>query len=193
MNHREPTSAPVGAGQAVSCLALLLLLMVAVARAWSRPSLPGQDALTYSKPYLVALGAPPLRFEEPAPPPDLVTRPPSAAPPLALPAKHEAAADVVAAAPAAPAAISTAAPAAGSAHESAAASESTDASAAPRTPPPILPDETRPQVHPEDFLPFFQIPASQSGDLNVVVPVPRAPATPATLPPSSATYTQTPR
>ena len=45
-------------------------------------------------------------------------------------------------------------------------------------PPAILPDDTRPRVRAEDFLPYFRIPG---------VPVP------AQLPPSSATYTQTPR
>ena len=60
-----------------------------------------------------------------------------------------------------------------------------------RTPTPILRDDLRPQTRPEDFLPFFQIPAPGS-DADVIVPTPRTPVgTP--LPPSSATYTQTPR
>ena len=57
----------------------------------------------------------------------------------------------------------------------------------------ILPDEVRPQVRPEDFLPFFQVPgsATQPGDVTLVMPVPRSVPTPPALPPSSATYTQT--
>ena len=31
---------------------------------------------------------------------------------------------------------------------------------------------------PEDFLPFFQIPAGKPGEATVIVPVPRAPAAP---------------
>jgi len=57
----------------------------------------------------------------------------------------------------------------------------------------ILPDELHPQVRPEDFLPFFQIPgaATGPGDVTLVVPVPRNPPAPPTQPTSSATYTQT--
>lgn len=45
----------------------------------------------------------------------------------------------------------------------------------------ILPDDTRTQIRAEDFLPFFQAPGA------------RPAAAPGTLPPSSATYTQTPK
>ena len=47
-----------------------------------------------------------------------------------------------------------------------------------KAPPAILPDDTRPVIKAEDFLPFFQVPgAGASGPT-------------AGLPPSSATYTQ---
>jgi len=64
------------------------------------------------------------------------------------------------------------------------------ASAAKAPPPPILPDDLRPQVRPEDFLPFFQPPGGSSGSAPAGVPVPPAPAM---LPPSSATFMQTSR
>jgi hypothetical protein len=61
-----------------------------------------------------------------------------------------------------------------------------------KTPPPILPDDTRPKVRAEDFLPFFQFPgsASANGDVTVVAPVPSSAPTAAPLPASSATYRQ---
>ncbi len=202
MNQREPTSAPVGAGQALPCLALLLLSLLVVARAWSRPIFFQASATAQHKPYLVALGSPPLRFQEPAPPPDLTARLAAGAPPqpAAGPASNDPAPSTDPVAPVAPSnsSISPSAPPTASslAIDSASLVEietTTDGAPTPaRTPLPILPDELRPQARPEDFLPFFQIPVSRPGDLNVIVPVPRAPADPAALPPSSATYTQTP-
>jgi hypothetical protein len=47
-----------------------------------------------------------------------------------------------------------------------------------------LPDDLRQPTRPEDFLPYFQLPGP---GVNPGVPAP------APLPPSSATYTQTPR
>jgi hypothetical protein len=52
---------------------------------------------------------------------------------------------------------------------------------------PILPDDTRREVRPEDVIPFFQFPRSGAG---ITTPVPPQPARPPTLPPSSATYNQ---
>jgi hypothetical protein len=54
-------------------------------------------------------------------------------------------------------------------------------------PSPILPDDMRREVRPEDLLPFFQYP--RNGGAVIGVPVPAQPALP-TLPPSSATYRQ---
>jgi len=185
MNHREPPTAPRSAGRAFACLPSLLLLLLAPDRAWSRLVLPPEIASPRpASPYLVTIGAPPLRFQDPAPPAEPFVRPPLrpavAAEPTATPASTQPS-------PAASAAATAAQP-------SRAVAEATPARDAemdtPRhTPPPILPDEIRPQAKAEDFLPFFQIPV-QPGDASVVVPVPRAPAP---LPLSSATYTQTPR
>jgi len=69
---------------------------------------------------------------------------------------------------------------------------SADEPAQLRAPLPIIPDDVRPRVRPEDFLPYFRIPIVQPNDMNAV-PVPRSVSTGAPLPASSATYTQTPR
>ena len=204
MNQREPTTAPKGAGQALPCLALLLLPLFMAQRAWSRPPVRlvveiGQE----SKPYLTAIGAPLLRFAEAAPPPDLVGRPAAGAPPHPVegeeagpdaatkPGQRKAVVPPTAQADVTlpPAPVSGALPVNGNAKKP--VNESSDASAPEtRTPPPILQDELHPPARPEDFLPYFQIPTAHPGDANIVVPVPR---TPAPLPQSSATYTQTPK
>ncbi len=71
------------------------------------------------------------------------------------------------------------------------------ASAPPKAPPAaILPDDTRPSVRPEDFLPYFQVPGAttSAGEVNVIMPANAfTPPAAAPLPPSSATYTQSPR
>lgn len=208
MKYREPTSAPTpGASTALPCLALLLLPLMAVARAWCRPNLNVEVGLAPLKPYLAVLGSPPLRIEEVIPPPDLTTRPSAGAPPqpdVAADPGHPAIAAAPDAAPppvtvAASSSTLSIAPAEDAtapthpASTPAAASSPADEPAAPHTPAPILPDETRPQVRPEDFLPYFQIPATQPGDPNVIVPVPRQTSGSIPVPPSSATYTQTPR
>jgi len=63
-----------------------------------------------------------------------------------------------------------------------------------RPPAPILIDDLRPTVRPEDFLPFFLLPGTHSGDTatTIVVPVPRQAPAPGTQPPSSATFTRSP-
>ncbi len=127
------------------------------------------------------LGSPALRFVEAAPPPDLVTRPPAAAPPQPA-AETAAKPDVIPFTPPVEANPASAA----EAPKPSAGEESVSG----HVPAPILPDDLRPRVRAEDFLPYFEIPAAKPGDPNVVVPVPRAPAL---LPPSSATYTQTPK
>ncbi len=69
--------------------------------------------------------------------------------------------------------------------------ETVIASSEKSTPLSILPDETRPQVRPEDFLPYFQAPGSgQHPNVDVVMPVPwGTPVNPPPIP-SSATYIQ---
>lgn len=141
-----------------------------------------------------------LRFADAAPPPDLVGRPPAAAPPhpvMAEESEPDAAKpvrkkDIVVPSPAAQASVAIE-PSTNSAPDGAKKpAPGTSEAPAPEvhTPPPILQDDLHPQTRPEDFLPFFQIPTAQPGDPNAVVPVPRAPAP---LPQSSATYTQTPK
>ncbi|HYD85797.1 MAG TPA: hypothetical protein VEA63_17135 [Opitutus sp.] len=173
----------------------MLISLLVVVRAWSRPIVP------QSKPYLVALGAPPLRFQEPAPPPHLIHRPLAVTPPpLEAEAESHDPADATEPEAQSNPSTSNTLPAATSLAVDTTTTTTTttdfpsnETPAPTRTPPPILPDELRPQARPEDFLPFFQIPVSHPGDVNVVVPMPRAPAAPGTLPPSSATYIQTPR
>jgi hypothetical protein len=68
--------------------------------------------------------------------------------------------------------------------------------AGPKPPAAILPDDTRPAVRPEDFLPFFQVPgaAKSAGEVNVIMPANALTTPPAApLPRSSATYTQSPK
>jgi len=135
-------------------------------------------------PYLPVIGAPLLRFQEATPPPDLVTRPASAAPPMPALTPTESSVALANAAATRSAMLSSRAPE----PAPAAKPEAKDAPAEPAkaTPPAIIPDDVRPPVHPEDFLPYFQIPGStrQPGDMT-----PTAPA-PGPLPPSSATYIQ---
>lgn len=201
MNHREPPSLPTGASRALRCLSLLLLPLLApeAAPALARPrhalgpnaDEPGGESL----PYLAFVGAPPLRFQRAAPPPDVVPRPIAGAPPLPPLTAIE---STVAQANTAAAQSTTAA-----AHLPAGASasdrklEAKPATASAKAPPAaILPDDTRPSVRPEDFLPYFQVPgaAKSAGEVNVIVPANAlTPPAAAPLPPSSATYTQTPR
>lgn len=201
MNHREPPHLPAGARRALRCISLLLVPALAPEAA---PAFPrqrhfigsgadgqGSDAL----PYLTYVGAPPLRFQQAAPPPDLVARPAAAAPPVPplSPTESSVALANIAAA------RSTSASA--RMHDEAPVTDlkpeptrvPTPSKPAPRA---ILPDDTRSQVRPEDFLPYFQIPGSakSAGDVNVIMPANAftAPSS-TTLPPSSATYTQSPK
>lgn len=144
-------------------------------------------------PYLAVVGAPPLRFAEPAPPPDLTTRPPAAAPPRpALTPTEEtvAAENITAAKSVAEGAPATTPPT--PLAETAPTAADTPLPAPTKVPPAILPDDNRPPVRAEDFLPFFQIPGSsrRASDVMLVAPVPPGAPTPAPLPPSSATYNQ---
>lgn len=138
------------------------------------------------------MGAPSLRFQEAAPPPDLATRPPAAAPPTppSLPPDSDAAAKARAAQAAAN----------GTSRETSAVPSGVEAplpdNAAParKSPAPILQDDARPIIHPEDFLPYFQIPGSaRQPDVTVIVPLPKPASAPSAQPSSSATYTQTPQ
>ena len=196
MNHREPPHLPAGTRRALHCLALLLLPAMAPegvhALPRSRPS-GGSEGSVGPSPYLPAAGAPPLRFQEAAPPPDLLTRPSAAAPPTPTLTPTESSVALANAAAARSAAVTPPETASISSTPSPTPEKSAPKNAPTKTPPPILPDNVRPTIRPEDFLPYFQIPgaAQNPGDVTLLVPAAKTPATPsATLPPSSATYTQ---
>lgn len=123
-----------------------------------------------SHPYLRFVAAPPLRFEDPAPPPDLSVRPPAGAPPKQK-GEKDTSADVALPKPPPPPVAAPAQPV---------------VAAAPKLPTgaPILPDDVQSQLRPEDFLPYFQYPGAHSNG----VPVP--PSADRPLPPSTATYQQ---
>lgn len=189
MNHREPTSVPPGTGQALPCLALLLLPLLALNRAWSRPNLSAAVPMTVPGGYLIAVGAPSLRFQEATPPPDLVMRPPASAPPKVASGDSASRPDVLLYTPE----VTSATVPGMVATEKASSNHPEETSAEEiHVPPPILRDELQHQARPEDVLPYFQIPA-QGGNLDVIVPVPRSPRSAAPLPQSSATYTQSPK
>lgn len=163
-------------------LVLSLLPVVAI----SAPSVaPEPQPEASSRPYLTAIGSPALRFSEAIPPPDLTVRPAAGAPPHP---PEDAALTPELSKP-----DVTVAPVTTPPQQEVPPSEQTVAKPSTPTKPPaaILPDDTRPKVRAEDFLPFFQFPgsANSSSDVTVVAPLSSAPG-PAPLPPSSATYRQ---
>jgi hypothetical protein len=172
-----PPSAQVR--QAYLRLALCLLPGAALSEALSAPP----RGATATRPYLTCAAAPLIRFAEAPPLPDLSVRPPAGAPPN--PPSPDSAPD--------PATDVT--PAVPNTVQPQPANEPTnrnDAQAPAPVPPRIIPDDTRPAVRPEDFLPFFIFPGSAQGSGNpaVVLPGSLTPAVPGTLPPSTATYRQ---
>ncbi len=205
MNYREPPHLPAGVRRALHCLSLLLLPALAPegVRALPHSGTPGGRLDLRNAnvtPYLPNLGAPPLRIQDASPPPDLVTRPAAAAPPTPALTPTETSVALENAAAARSTAVTTEEriePAPPPEQPEAPAAQAPVPAPAPeKTPPPILPDNARPTVRPEDFLPYFQIPGSshRSPDVTLLVPAaPTAPAPAATLPPSSATYTQSPK
>ncbi len=135
-----------------------------------------------SRPYLKITGALALRFSVPLPPPaDLPARTAASAPSLTVSSTPETPAPAVRNPP--------------PLEPSLVAKPNEPATDQPapvieNPPPAILPDDTRPATHPEDFLPYFQFP-SGNGDLTIVVPATATrPPSPGQLPPSSATYQQ---
>jgi hypothetical protein len=180
MNHRESPHLPAGMRRALRCLSLLIVPALALDESHATPGeRTGIRVNAEPIPYLPVLGSPSLRIEEAPPPPDLVTRPASAAPPV--PAATPAEASVAAANINAARSTTVATEEAPTESKAEPSAISPGPAPAAKTPPAILPDTTRPVIHPEDFLPYFQIPGSSSAP------------TPGPLPPSSATYTQTPR
>lgn len=196
MNPSEPPHLPAGTRRALRCLSLFLIPALGPSVVQSLPrSRPSAVPLVGprqpdSPPYLPIVGAPALRFQRPTPPPDLVTHPVAAAPPIPKLTPTE----VAVAQSNAEAAATMADPG----EPPPPATENKPAAPSPepkRVVRPIIPDDMRAPVRAEDFLPYFQIPgaARRPGEVNVIMPatITNAPATP--LPPSSATYTQSPR
>ena len=197
MNHREPPHLPVEKRKTLHYLALLLLPTLApiIAFASGRVRTSGHQSarLDDSTPYLQSVGAPPIRFRERAPPP--APSPPASIFGTAIRLEGDAPEgatnrpDVLLARSSAPPDLVSDA-----AESAEPAKPVVPAAKLPPPPPTIIPDDTRANVRPEDFLPFFQLPGSASapGGVGVVVPVPMSAPTPVTLPPSSANYRQTP-
>lgn len=196
MNHREPTQRPIALRRGLQCLAFVLSAVVpqalpAAARQRTASGPSAERSSRESAGYLTSLGAPPLRFVEIAPPPDVTTRPAAAAPPQPALTVTESSVAMANAAAAQSVSVHTTAPEL-PVETKVESPAPAPAAAEKPTPSAILPDETRPEVRPEDFLPFFQIPGSpnQPGGMTLVVPVPRNAPPPPPLPVSSATYNQ---
>ena len=204
MNRRVPPQLPVGLRTALYGLSLLALPALAPHGVQALPRIrpPGSGSDLRSAeivPYLPKLGAPPLRFQEATPPPDLATRPAAGAPPLPPLSPTESSVAIANAEAARSASVTD--PPSGPPPSAADPATTGPATTAPAgeaparpAPAPILPDNVRPAVRPEDFLPFFQIPGAgrQPAGVSVIAPVPPGVPPPASLPASSATYRQTP-
>ena len=198
MNHCEPPRLRARPTRAFHCLSLLLLPAAALHDACAsisvRLNFPTaiETGKANSLPYLRAVGSSPLRFEEPPPSRDqllsstIATTTASSA--AAAASADSAAATLIAARLAAQASRES---------EEAPVPDATTDPIKPmplqgKTPEPILPDDARPHVLPEEFLPYFRAPGSgkKNPDVTLLVPAPRSVPSPAPLPPSSATYTQ---
>ena len=190
MNHREPPHPTAGVRRATLCLASLLLPVLAPTGAQAslrKPSAPKPDSTAY----LPAIAAPALRFQSPALPREQIARitflqrtpkPTTEVDPSQAKASDATGRTAKANAANTPDPVVATEPAKAAAPSPA------------RNPQAIIPDDTRPTIHPEEFVPFFQIPGSAKGpgSVNVIVPVPASVPAPAPLPQSSATYRQTP-
>ncbi len=133
-----------------------------------------------SRPYLVVAGPPALRFQDALVPlPDVSTRPPAGAPP------HPFAKPEISAARLEPRQEE---PAAAAPSQAAPSSKPAAAPEPASTAAPILPDDAKSKVRPEDFLPYFQFPGAGPNPEDVSsAPTPPEPGK---LPPSTATYRQ---
>lgn len=202
MNHCELPRLRARTPRAFLSLSLLLLPAVALNDALAIPRVglnspaAAEAGPTNPLPYLRSVGSPALRFQEPPPSREsLMAFQTTAAPESATAKSSESSA-------------ATASATAGRlAAQSARDSDEAPVSDLPselvkptplmgKAPESILPDDARPQIRPEEFLPYFRAPGSskQTGDVILFVPpVPRGVPAPAPLPPSSATYTQTPK
>ncbi len=195
MNHREPPPLSAGTRRALHCLSLILLPALATDGVQALPH-PGQSESGRSRhaapiPYLPVMGAPPLRFQEVLPPPDPVTRPVAAAPPVPALTPTESSVALANAAAARSATIVEASDAVPVKTETVSAASKPVAPA--KLPPAILPDSIRPTVRPEDFLPYFQVPGMPQASGDIMPSAPKSVPEPARLPPSAATYRQSPK
>lgn len=198
MIHRDPPQLSARARRALRCFSLLLVPALAPKTTHGAPRArpaPGW-ALTSPDPeptpYLAVTGAVPLRFQAAPPPPDLVTKPAAGAPPTP-PLTPTESSVAQANTDALQSAVTVHPPAATAAKL---APTPAPSSLPPQPPPqPILPDDSRPAVRPEDFLPFFQFPATarKASEVNVIAPALPPTQSGSPVPPSSATYTQTPK
>jgi hypothetical protein len=189
MPRRFPTSPLRGGTTAVLCrLILALLHLTVVATAYAAQQTLGIPQAV-SRPYLANLGAPMLRFQDPAP--VAVAKPIASGPPVAASAPEVAEVSLAndhAAASTPPMPIPEVTPAP-KAETLPPAMAGETAKPGPKVLP-ILPDDTRRKVQSQDFLPLFRLPGSggPGEETTVIVPGVPTPPAPGTLPPSSATY-----
>ncbi len=178
MNSRAQPPLAAGTRRASVRLLLWLAPTVAISAPSMAPELP---VAAMSRPYLAIVGAPALRFAEKiSSPPELSATPPAGAPPQPGIKPDQ---STPSNGPGATKADPTIASATKNSPETILAIGETQQSSG-NPPVPILPDDVRPKVRPEDFLPFFQFPGAYHEINNV--PVPPAPG----QIPSSATYRQ---
>ena len=195
MNHHQRLLPP-GANRALRYFSLLLFALMSAHETAAMPrlfKLKSEPTKTNPTGYLPAVGAPALRFQEPAP----------VASPLLFKALLPSASLSRAASPEDPAEITdepvpvtVASIPPGDAISPIEGIQEKTVPQKTKAIPQIIPDETSPPVRPEDFLPFFQFPGptgAPTGNLNVIVPVPHNAPSPPPLAPSSANYTQTPK
>lgn len=145
-----------------------------------------------SRPYLPVIDAPALRFREPVPPPDLSVLSAASGPPVEASEPETVVASPTVNAPDPPAEMPAAdalPPATAPPKEAKTKAEETPKKSGPLS---IIPDDTRPRVRTEDFLPFFTFPGSgrSPDDVTVIHPGVPAPPAPGTVQPSTATYQQ---
>ena len=166
MNQRVAAPLPVPQRKATWAYLTLLLPALAtdVAQTTALPARADESAFPFVpfeeiRPYLSAVGGPPLRFETVAPPPDVSARPPPGGPPSPR-AKSET--DVVRTGAIAAMEPGPKAVAPGKTKPEETVAKSTTITAGPPPPPSILPDEGGKKVRPEDFLPFVQFPGTHA-------------------------------
>ena len=189
MNHRESPHHPARRREALSCLAVLFLAPAGAA-ALPRPSSPKAHSITPANTttYLPVVGAPQLRFQPKPYVAEPVQKLPDSSAPVASPGGSTSGGDFI---------IPKLHGAAEHAAEASpvVAADKSPAPAPSKTPAAIIQDDLRPAVRAEDVLPYFQMPGSarNPSDVTLLMPVPKAAPAPAAIPPSSATYTQTPK